>query len=138
MNIFYFVFCLSLKALSPAFTQRELRFGICLKWTAPNFYSGEICAIINSVNYACFTTVDRYKTRVSLKHTKIFLLLKWKVTEFSPLLQCCNISCYNSCVSIGLYRLMIELHYHITLCFGEWLPSLSLCKNWIWVVEYLH
>jgi hypothetical protein len=43
---------------------------------ARNFYSREFCAIRNSVNYACFATVDRYKIRVSLKLTKISLLLK--------------------------------------------------------------
>ena len=66
MNIFYSVFCLSLKALCTAFTQSELGSGICLKRTARKFNSGEICKIINSVNYSCFATVGSYKTRVSL------------------------------------------------------------------------
>jgi hypothetical protein len=117
-----------LKVLSTAFTQRELRSGICLKWTERNFYSIDICAKTNSVNYASFGTFDSYKTRVSLKHTEISVLLKWIVTEFSPLLQCCDSYCCKSYVSIGLYLWMVGLHHHISRTFGEWPHLCSRAK----------
>jgi hypothetical protein len=64
--IFYSVLYLPLKAVSTIFTQGEQRSGICLKWTERNFYSGEMCTVINIVNYAFRATFDSYMTRVGL------------------------------------------------------------------------